>query len=134
METPDPRGAVSRIVAVLRKVTRIVQLAPFALLFLLTGYLLSERFLPTWALDVIDNFPIVPLTILLLLLGRILKLCVWFKTACLLPFAARIESWVDSFIITLTQNEVVIINSMLALIFITFLLLANKHFFSNAGR
>lgn len=40
MENPDPRGAVSSVIRILRKATRIVQLAPFAYLAFYAAYML----------------------------------------------------------------------------------------------
>lgn len=131
MENPDPSGAVSRIVAILRKVTRIVQLLPFAYLLLLAVYLLTECVLPDWALDIADNVLNAPVVAIIGMLGagKMLKLCNWFKTACLLPVTTKIESWVDSFIITFTQGEVITINTIIGLIFLTYIYLAYRHFF-----
>lgn len=129
MDSQDPRDAVSRIVAVLRKVTRIVQLAPFAFLLLIAVCLLLESMLPSWVLRIVDNGSILPLALFMLFLGKILKLCVWFRTACVLPVLARLESWIDSYVITFTQEEVIIINTVLGIIFLTYIYLANRHFF-----
>ena len=131
MDSPDPNGAVSRVVSILRKVTRIVQLLPFAYLLLLSAYLLTECFLPDWALGIADNVLNAPVVAIIGLIGtgKLLKLCKWFKTACLLPIATKVESWVDSFIITFTQNEVIIINTTIGIIFLLFIYLAYRHFF-----
>lgn len=131
MDSPDPKGAVSRLVAVLRKVTRIVQLLPFAYLLLLAVYLLTECVLPGWALDIADNVLNAPVVAIIGMLGagKLLKLCNWFRTACLLPVTTKIESWVDSFIITFTQGEVITINTIIGLIFLTYIYLAYRHFF-----
>lgn len=129
MDSQDPRGAVKRLVAVLRKVTRIVQLAPFAVLLLIAICLLLEPFLPAWALRIVDNGSALPITVLMLSVGSLLKLCVWFRTACILPFLARIESWIDSYVVTFTQEEVIIINTALGILFLTYIYLANRHFF-----
>lgn len=131
MESPDPNGAVSRIVGILRKVTRIVQLLPFAYLLLFALVLFLELVLPEWALILTDNMAVslFPSTIVLLFLGRLLKLCAWFRAACVLPIVTRVESWVDSFIITFTQVEVVTINTIIGITFLIYIYLAYRHFF-----
>lgn len=131
MENPDPNGAVSHLVAILRKITRVVQLLPFAYLLLLAVYLLSECVLPAWALGIADNVLNAPVVAIVGMLGagKLLKLCNWFKTACLLPVATKVESWVDSFIITFTQSEVITINTIIGLICLTYIYLAYRHFF-----
>ena len=131
MDSPDPRNAVSSLVGILRKVTRIVQLLPFAYLLLLSVYLFLEFMLPEWALRIADNALNAPVYSVVGMLGagRLLKLCRWFRTACLLPMATKIEGWIDSFVVTFTQNEVIIINTILGILFLTFIILACRHFF-----
>lgn len=131
MESQDREGAVSHLVKILRKVTRIVQLVPFAYLLLLSVYLLLEFALPDWALRLADNLLNAPVYSIVAMLGagRLLKLCQWFKTACLLPLATKVESWIDSFVITFTQEEVIIINTILGILFLIYIYLAKRHFF-----
>ena len=132
MDSPDQRaGAVSSLVGVLRKVTRIVQVAPFAYLVLLGVYLLTESILPRWALGLLDNIVDAPVytTVCMLVFGRMLKLCAWFRTACLLPFTAKAECYVDSFVYTFTQNEVAIVNAATGILFIAFVIVTIRHFF-----
>ncbi len=134
MENRDRRaGAVSNLVEILRKVTRIVQIAPFAYLALLATYLLCESFLPDWAVRLADNLLNAPAyaTAGMLVLGRMLKLCAWFRTACLLPFTAKAECYVDSFVYTFTQNEVVIVNTAIGIFFLAFIFISFRHFFHN---
>lgn len=130
MDSPDPKGAVSRLVAVLRKVTRIVQLLPFVYLLLLSVYLLTEYILPDWALGIADNVLNAPLVAIIGLIGvgKLLKLCAWFRTACLMPILPKIESWVDSFIVTFTQEEILCINISIGIIALVFLVAAIRHF------
>lgn len=132
MDSPDPRaGAVSSLVGVLRKVTRIVQVAPFAYLVLLAVYLLCESVLPNWAVMLADNLLNAPAytTAGMLVLGRMLKLCAWFRTACLLPFTAKAECYVDAFVYQFTQNEVAIVNAATGILFIAFVFVTIRHFF-----
>lgn len=132
MDSQDPRaGAVNNLVRILRKITRIVQIAPFAYLVLLASYLLLESILPEWVVGISDNLVDTPLytTVGLLGVGRLLKLCKWFKAACILPVSAKVEGYVDSFLYTFTQVEVIWINVILSIIFILFIVSANRHFF-----
>lgn len=131
MDSPDPRSGVKYLVAVLRRITRIVQIAPFVYLLLLAVYLLGESFLPGWILGLIDNVLDTPVytTAGLLFFGRLLKLCSWFRTACLLPFTTKIECYIDSFVFSFTQNEIVFINVATAIIILAFIYLAFRHFF-----
>lgn len=132
MENRDQRaGAVSSLVKILRKVTRIVQVAPFAYLLLLGVCLLFESILPDWAMRLSVNLLNTPVyTIVgLLCLGRWLKLCSWFRTACLLPFTTKVEGYVDSFVYTFTQNEVVFVNAVIGVAFLVYIYVSFRHFF-----
>ena len=132
MENRDQRaGAVSNLVKILRKITRIVQLAPFAYLLLLGVCLLFESILPDWAMRLSVNLLNAPVyTIIgLLCIGRWLKLCSWFRTACLLPFTTKVEGYVDSFVYTFTQNEVVFVNAVIGVAFLVFIYVSFRHFF-----
>lgn len=132
MDNQGPRaGAVSSLVKILRKITRIVQIAPFAYLLLLAVYLLGESIMPDWALRVSDNLLNAPLytTAFLLGFGRMLKLCSWFRASCLLPFTTRLENYIDSFVFQFTQGEIAVVNTFLGITFLVFIYISFRHFF-----
>lgn len=134
MDSPDRRAdAVGRLVALLRRITRIVQAAPFVYLFFLSVYLLFESLLPEWALGLLDNIVDAPVyaTACMLVFGRLLKLCSWFRAACILPFATKMENYIDAFVYTFTQNEVVLINTATGILFFAFIFITFRHFFVN---
>lgn len=132
MDSQDQNGVVSRLVVVLRKITRIVQVLPFAYLLVLAIYLLTECVLPDWMLRIADNILNIPCIAIVGMIGvgRILKLCVWHRAACLLPISTKVESYVDSFVITFTQNEVILFNTCLGILFLGFIAFAYRHFFA----
>lgn len=137
MDSQDPKaGAVSSLVKILRKITRIVQIAPFVYLLLLGVCLLCESLLPDWLLRFSINLLNTPVyTIVgMLFVGRWLKLCSWFRTACLLPFTTKVEGYVDSFVYTFTQNEVVIVNTILGITFLVFIYVSFRHFFHGRAK
>lgn len=125
------QGAVNNLVRILKRLTRIVQIAPFVYLFFLSVYMLSESVLPEWAARLFDNLLDAPLytTIGMLGIGRLLKLCEWFRTACLLPFTTKVGNYIDSFVYTFSQNEIVILHTVLSLLFLSFIYLTFRHFF-----
>jgi len=132
MDNPGPRaGAVSNIVRIMRRITRIVQLLPFAYLLILALYLVTECLLPEWLSRVADNVLNAPVAAIAGMLGtgRLLKLCRWFKAACLLPVATKLESWIDSFLISFTQDEVIIINTCIGILFLIYIYASFRHFF-----
>ena len=133
MDSPDPHGAVSSVIRILRKVTRIVQLAPFAYLVFYVVYMLTCNFMPENVLCVADAVLFVsPATGGgMLVASRLFKLCRWHKAACLIPFSSQLEGCIDSFVITFTQQEITLINSAIGLAALAFLVLAYRHFFAN---
>ncbi len=108
-----------------------MQVAPFAYLLLLGVCLLFESVMPDWMLRLADNLLNTPayITAGMLCVGRWLKLCAWFRTACLLPLATKAEGYVDSFVYTFTQNEVVAINIAMGVVFLAFVYISIRHFF-----
>lgn len=130
MENPDQSGAVSSVIRILRKATRIVQLAPFAYIVFYVAYMLFGYFASDEALCVADSLlTISPATTGMMLIGsRLFKLCRWHKTACLLPMTSQVEGYVDSFIITFAQEEIIFINTAIGIISLLFLILAIRHF------
>ena len=130
MDNPDRRSAVEAIIGILRKVTRIVQLAPFAYLCFYAAYLLAGSFINDEMLCLSDSFMMLsPVTTVgMLVVSRLLKLCPWHKIACLLPTSSQIEGYIDSFVFTFTEQEIVIINAVIGIITIAFIVSAVMHF------
>ena len=131
MDNPDPSGAVSSVIRILRKATRIVQLAPFAYLLMYAIYMLFGVFASEELLCLADSVLTIspPVTGLFLLSSRLFKLCAWHRIACLLPCTSQIEGFVDSYVITFTQTEIFAINTALGAAALLFIVLAIKHFF-----
>lgn len=132
MDSPDPRSAVKRIVDVMRRITRLVQIIPFVYLALYALMLLTEHFTPEAILDIEDALLLTSpgITAVFLLLSGVLKLCIWHKTACLLPMSTQVANGIDCFILQFTQVEVIIINTLIGIAAITYLVLAYRHFFA----
>jgi len=131
MDSPDPSGAVSSVVRILRKATRIVQLAPFAYLAFFIVYMLFGVFASEETLCLADSvMTITPVTTGgMLILSRLFKLCRWHRIACLIPMSSQIEGGIDAYLITFTQQEIILINSTIGILSLAFLILAIKHFF-----
>lgn len=120
----------------MRRVTRLVQLAPFVYLAFYSVYLILGCFVPDDIVCLADGvmFSSPLATTAMLVLSRVLKLCRWHKTACLIPSASQIESIIDTYCFTFTQTEVVLINVLLGVISLVFLVVANKHFFHDGRK
>lgn len=137
MDSRDQRAAaVSRVVAVLRRATRAAQIAPFVYLLLYAAYLLAGMFASEEVLGAADAlFNVAPITTGgMLAVSRLFKLCRWHRIACLLPVSSQVEGCVDTFLVTLTQQEIIVINAAIAAAAVVFLVAAFKHFFRDARR
>ena len=93
--------------------------------------MVTECLLPDWMLSIADNVLNAPVAAIvgLLYAGKILKLCGWFRGACIMPITTKVSSYVDSFIVTFTQGEAIIINSLIGLSFLIYIYLSYRHFF-----
>lgn len=112
------------IVQILRKVTRTVKIAPFilAVLYMMSmiGYLL---FSDTVSIILDYLFYISPSTIvILLILSKATKMCVWHRLECILPMVAMLPALVDDFILRFTNSITVVNISTIGVIFLASLI------------
>ena len=111
-------------IQILRKVTRIVKIAPFvlAVLFMLSmiGYMAFSDTVAT-VLDFL--FYISPSTIvILLILSKSTKMCAWHRLECILPMVSMLPALFDELIMSLTNVAAYINASTIAFIFLASLL------------
>ena len=130
MESQDQRSAVKRLVDVLRRITRFVQLLPFAYLLLYAVLLLIEPLVSDVFMAAVSGLAYVPPSVIVatLLLSKTLRLCVWHKAACVFPLSSSVTDFVDNYVIQLTQSEVILVNTILGILALAFLVAAYKHF------
>ena len=130
MDSQDPSCAASSVIRILRKATRFVQLAPFAYLFVYAVYMLASPFASEKILCLADSFLTVSpiITAILLSASRLFRLCAWHKAACLIPQSSLVENYIDTYIITFTQEEIILINSALGIIAIVFVIVISRRF------
>lgn len=108
-------GRIKRLIDKLRSITLAVQIAPFAytsfyIIILFVYPACSEN-----VLSVLDTlFYVSPLVVgWFLVESRILRLCRWHKTACVLPLIPQIFVFVDYHIVRLTKTEFYVHYAML---------------------
>lgn len=131
MDSQDQRNAVKVAFGILRRVTRIVQLLPFAYLLFYAYYMIGCSFMTDEFLCLADAAMVVTpaTTILFLLASGLLKLCAWHKAACLIPASSQVEGYIDSFVMTFTQEEIIFINASIGVVAILFFIAAIHHFY-----
>ena len=116
--TLDLEGLVKK----LRYVTLAVQLMPFLYTVPYLLSLVASYFLSYDAARVFDTlFYVSPVTVCAFLaLSKLLRLCRWHKTACILPLLPQAVSFVDYYIVELTevaaQVNIILFGSMAVLL------------------
>ena len=108
MESQDQSiGIIKHLVDKLRYVTLAVQIMPFVYTGIYIIAMILYLFISENARYILDTLLYVsPITVLgFLFLSRILELCKWHKTACLLPILPQILVFIDQYVIELTQIE-----------------------------
>lgn len=108
----------------MKSVTRTVKVAPFVVavfyMMSMVGYLLFSDIVAT-ILDYL--FYVSPSTIvIMLLLSKSTKMCVWHRLECILPIVAMIPALVDDFIMRFTNSATVVNISTIGLMFLATLL------------
>lgn len=136
MENLDLRAAVNKLTKVLRKTTRMFQLLPFVYLFLYTICCLSELIIPDAFLSSFESFVLISPagTLFFLVMSRLLELCSWHKIACLFPVSSTTVDYIDGFILTFTEQEMIIINITTGILSALFLISAYLHFFTDGRK
>ena len=131
MDNQDRRADLKRLVDTLRRVTTAVQVLPFVYSALSIVTLSVYNFIPEEAQSQLDTlFYISPVCIVaFLILSKLLRLCKWHKTACILPAIPKIVGFIDCYIITLTVSEAYIINAVIIVMTVLLLIAAYKVFF-----
>ena len=114
----------------MRRLTRIIQVVPFAYLIFYAVYLLLGSFVPDEAMCLADSVMLVSpvATGGMMAASKLLKLCRWHRIAVLIPTSSQIEGYIDSFVITFTQEEIFFINLSLGILAASFFILACRHF------
>lgn len=89
--------SLEELVSRLRYVTLDVQILPFIYSLLFTVSMILYLTCPDSVSRVCDYlFYISPVTMAaFLILSKLLKMCIWHKTACLLPFIPQVFSFID---------------------------------------
>lgn len=108
MENHEQRvDSIKYLVSKLRYITLAVQIMPFVYSFIYILCLVAYLFCSEPILVLLNTLSYVSLVVIIgfLIESKILKLCKWHKTACILPILPQILVFVDYYIIELTEIE-----------------------------
>ena len=122
---------VKELVDKLRRITFIVQVAPFVYCGLYLIAIGLYLFAPDSVLKITDTFLYVsPITVLLCFsLSVSLRMCKWHKSACLLPLIPQIGLFIDRYVIEFGRMTVMIQLAMLGVMTASLLFFAYKVIF-----
>ena len=127
---------VSRLVAILRRITLAVQVFPFiytALFIILFGL---YPFVNGSELDIIDYVCFVSPVVVVahIVYSRMLMMCRWHRVACALPLIPQFVDLFDTYVYRFGHEEWVIITATIIITSILFLYCIYKVFFTDDGR
>lgn len=107
-------GKIKRLIIVLKRITLSVQIVPFVFTALYIIDFVAYSWLTESAQALCDMlFYISPLVIAAhLVYSRILNLCRWHRMACVLPLFPQIVSFIDYYIIELSEIESIVTDSL----------------------
>ena len=131
MEKRDERLDIKGLVKTLRRVTTAVQILPFVYavpyIFVLSAYNFTTEVVQS-ALDA--TFYISPVVVIsTLFLSRVLKLCKWHKTACIIPLVPQAASAFDYYILSFSDEMTYAFTFIIVVMVILLLIAAYKVFF-----
>ena len=131
MDSQDRRADLKRLVDTLRRVTTAVQILPFIYSAISIVLLAVYNIVPESVQMLLDTlFYVSPVTVVaFLLLSKLLHMCVWHKSACVLPLVPQAVSLTDYYIINLTVPEVWVANTLIVVMSAILLFAAYKVFF-----
>ena len=131
MDSQDRRADLKRLVDTLRRVTTAVQILPFIYSAISIILLAVYNIVPESVQMLLDTlFYVSPVTVVaFLLLSKLLHMCVWHKSACVLPLVPQAVSLTDYYIINLTVPEVWVANTLIVVMSAILLVAAYKVFF-----
>lgn len=108
MENHEQRvDSIKYLVSKLRYITLAVQIMPFVYSFIYILCLVAYLFCSEPILVLLNTLSYVSPVVIIgfLIESKILKLCKWHKTVCILPILPQILVFVDYYIIELTEIE-----------------------------
>lgn len=113
-----------------------VQIIPFAYTFIYILVLFAYGNISDETASMLDTlFYISPIQIIgLLILSKVLHLCKWHRMACILPLFPQIVSFIDYYIIALTEIEAYVTNIITIIMSVLLLVSAYKVFFANGRK
>lgn len=121
-----------KYIIILKRATIYVQFLPFIYSFFYIAILIAYPFISESTAVLLDSiFYISPMFMAgMLVLSKLLHLCRWHRTACLVPIISQVPVFIDDYIVSLSRIEAIISNSTVVVMAIILLVSAYKVFLS----
>lgn len=132
MEEKDV-NQIRYIIGKLRVITRAVQVAPFVYAGIYILCMFAYLFVSEEVCSILDTlFYTSPLMLVIFLIqSKILKLCRWHRTACILPIIPQISVLIDSYITDLSEAYATVSICLPIAMMLILLVAAYKVFIAN---
>lgn len=133
MEQQDKGVDFRKYIIILKRTTIYVQFLPFIYSFFYVIVLIIYPFISEDAAVLLDSiFYISPIFMAgMLVLSKLLHLCNWHRTACIVPIISQVPVFIDSYIVSLTRIEAIVSNSIVVLMIAILLISAYNVFFKH---
>ena len=127
MAEQDRRADIRALIDTLRRVTAAVQVFPFIYTGLYIAALAFYNFVSEGVQSALDSlFYVSPVCVVsFLLLSKLLRLCKWHKTACVLPIVPQVVSAIDSHVVMFPASAVYVFTY--SVIFMSVMLLISAY-------
>ena len=135
MDNQEGKDRILALLEKLRSITLTVQVIPFVYTGLYTLVLCTYSLASESILEVLDTmFYVSPVVVAAFLVeSRILRLCRWHKTACVLPLLPQVSVFVDRYIYEFAQRDVYMLYLVIITMAVLLLVAAYKVFLSPKG-
>ena len=131
MEVNAQRSTLARAAERIRHMIGTVKITPYLFLVVYCLCLAFDCTGNTNVLGVIEKFYgcTVGMSIILLIMSETLGLCIWHKTACIIPSSSVVLSFIDDYIISLSQEEVFMSNIIFLVLTFCYIVVSFIHFY-----
>ena len=124
------QGIKQLLIGILRKITLAVQIAPFVFGAIYIAIFVSYLYASDETMTILDTlFYVSPLFCLLhLVYSKILHLCAWHRTACVVPLIPQVVNVVDFYLVSLSDIQALAFNAIAAVMTILLIVAAYNVF------
>lgn len=131
MEANAQRSTLEKAANRIKCTIGTVKITPYLFLVVYCICLILECFGNIEILSVVNKIYgcSVGMSFILLIMSKTLGLCIWHKTACIIPSSSVVLSFIDDYIISLSQEEVFMSNIIFLVFTFCYIVVSFIHFY-----